>query len=147
MSREKATEYTDWNRILLALRGRIHSQSIYKGKPRLGCYNRQQRRNCSQRSASLSVYEHQLETCLNAFHIPDDYQERLLEAHRKLEAAYADVQEERANLESRLKRAKRLFEFGDYTEAEYLARRDDLIRQLESLQPVPKQTNQLNKLA
>ena len=89
--------------------GRIHSQIIYTREPRLGCYNRQQRRNCPQRSASLSVYEHQLEKHLNVFHIPDDYQERLLEAHWKLEAAYVDVQEERTNLESRLKRVKRMF--------------------------------------
>jgi hypothetical protein len=36
---------------------------------------------------------------------------------------------------------------GDYTEAEYIARRDDLLRQLESLQPVPKQSDHLEKLA
>ena len=82
-----------------------------------------------------------------AFHILDDYQVRLLEVHRKLEAAYGDVQVERVNLESRPMWAKRLFEFGDYTEAEYLTRRDDLILQLQSLKPVPKQTSQPNKLA
>ena len=49
-----------------------------------------------------------------AFHILYDYQERPLEAHRKLEVTYGDVQEERANLENKLKRGKRLFEFSDY---------------------------------
>ena len=47
------------------------------------------------------------------FHIPYDYQEWLLEDHRKLEVTYGDVQEERANLENKLKRGKRLFEFSD----------------------------------
>jgi len=37
-----------------------------------------------------------------------------MEAHRKLEVTYGDVQEERANLENRLKWGKRLFEFSDY---------------------------------
>jgi hypothetical protein len=46
-----------------------------------------------------------------------------------------------------LKRAKRLFELGDYTEAEYVARRDDLLRQLESLQPAPNQGDNLKRLA
>ena len=58
---------------------------------------------------------------LSAFQIPEDYQERLLEAHRKLADAYASAGEEKLKLEGRLKRAKRLFELGDYTEAEFLA--------------------------
>ena len=53
-------------------------------------------------------------TICYVYHIPYDYQERLLEAHRKLEVTYGDVQEERANLENRLKWGKRLFEFSDY---------------------------------
>ena len=48
------------------------------------------------------------------FSHPYDYQERLLEAHRKLEVTSGDVQEEWANLENRLKRGKRLFDFSDY---------------------------------
>lgn len=127
--------------------GRIHTQFNYKGEPRLGCYNRQQRHNCPQRSASLSVYENQLEEYLKAFHIPEDYQELLLEAHRKLESAYSNLEEERTNLVGRLKRTKRLFELGDYTEAEYVARRDDLVRQMDALESAPDQTNHMNNLA
>jgi DNA invertase Pin-like site-specific DNA recombinase len=128
-------------------KGRIHSQNTYKGEPRLGCYNRQQTHDCAQRSANLSVYERQIEGYLATFHIPEDYQERLLEAHWKLETAYGSNIEDKAKLEGRLKRAKRLFELGDYTEAEYVARRDDLLRQLESLQPAPKQADHLKRLA
>ncbi len=40
-----------------------------------------------------------------------------------------------------------MFELGDYTEAEYVARRDDLLRQLESLKSVPDQTGHLDRLA
>jgi DNA invertase Pin-like site-specific DNA recombinase len=81
-------------------KGRIHSQYIYKGEPRLGCYNRQQRHDCSQRSANLSVYEGQIEAYLSTFHIPEDYQDRLLAVHRKLEEAYGNVEQEKAKLES-----------------------------------------------
>jgi DNA invertase Pin-like site-specific DNA recombinase len=127
--------------------GRIHAQNMYKGEPRLGCYNRQQSQDCPQKSANLSVYEGQIEGYLTTFHIPENYQERLLESHRNLETAYTNIEEERLKLADRLKRAKRLYELGDYTEAEYLARRDDLLRQMESLQPVTNQTAHLEKLA
>ena len=127
--------------------GRIHSQNRYKGEPRVGCYNRQQGHRCVQRSANLSVFESQIEAYLDTFHIPEDYQELLLEAHQKLEDAYENIKEQMGKLENRLKRAKRLFELGDHTEAEYLARRDDLIRQMDSLQSAPHKADHLEKLA
>ena len=64
-----------------------------------------------------------------------------------MESAYSNLEEERTNLVGRLRRTKRLFELGDYTEAEYVARRDDLLRQMEALESAPDQTNHLNKLA
>lgn len=36
---------------------RIHTQYVYRGEPRLGCYGRQKGGGCNQKSASLSVYE------------------------------------------------------------------------------------------
>ena len=62
--------------------GRIHTQYVHRGEPRLGCYSRQKGLGCTQRSANLSVYEAQIEASLDAFHIPTDYQAQILEARR-----------------------------------------------------------------
>ena len=127
--------------------GRIHTQYVYQGEPRLGCYNRQRGFGCLQKSASLSVYEFQLLDFLTTFHIPEDYQERLLEAHRKLEAAYDDQEEQKANLERQLKRVKELYDWGDYTRAEYQSRRDYIVKQLQALAPRPNGVEHLERLA
>ena len=128
-------------------KGRIHSQFVYKGQPRLGCYNRQKGWGCRQRSASLPVYESQIMAYLTAFHIPEDYQERILEAHRKLEAAYSDTEAKRARLERQLKRAKDLYEWGDYSRSEYQARRDGLLKRLDGLRPAAAGADHLERLA
>ena len=64
-----------------------------------------------------------------------------------MESAYSNTEQEELKLAGRLKRTKRLFELGDYTEAEYLARRDDLLRQMETLRPVSNHTDHLKRLA
>jgi site-specific DNA recombinase len=122
-------------------KGHVHSQYVYKGQPRLGCYNRQQGRGCEQKSANSSVYEVQLEAYLAAFHVPEDYQERILDYHRKLEAAYDDAEQMRAVLEARLRRLRELYEWGDCTKAEYETRKADILKQLEAIAPT------LDKLA
>ena len=81
------------------------------------------------------------------FHIPGDYQERILEYHRKLEAAYNDAEQERTVLEVRLKRLRELYEWDDITKAEYETRRDQVLRQLETLVPVLGHTDHLDKFA
>ena len=101
---------------------------MYKGEPRLGCYHRQKGWGCTQKSSNLSVYEAQIRDYLGAFHIPKDYQERILEYHRKLESAYSD-------------------EWGDYTRAEYESRKEAVARQLEALAPRLTETDHLDKLA
>ena len=53
----------------------------------------------------------------------------------------------RRQLELRLKRAKELYELGDYTKAEYLSRRDDILRQVEALEPATRSTEDLERLA
>lgn len=70
---------------------------------------------------------------LASFHIPDDYQTRILEAHAELETRRGEVEQERKRLETQLRRARELYEWGDYTKAQYLARRDDVSLRLESL--------------
>ena len=127
--------------------GRVHTQCKYRGEPGLGCYNRQKGFGCLQKSASLSAYEDQLLAYLTAFHIPEDYLERILESHRRLEAAYDDQEERKAKLERQLKRSKELYEWGDYTRTGYQARRVDILKQLQALTPRSDGTEQLEKLA
>ena len=100
-----------------------------------------------QKSANLSVYEVQLLDYMRAFHIPQDYQARILEYQGKLEAAYSDAEDERSALESRLKRLRELYEWGDYTRAEYQGRRDEVFKQLEALSPSLQTTDHLDRLA
>jgi site-specific DNA recombinase len=127
--------------------GRVHTQYVYQGQPRLGCYNRQKGWGCQQKSTSLTVYESQILAYLSTFQIPEDYQDKIVEAHRKLEAAYSGAEQERAKLESQLKRAKELYEWGDYTKVNYQARRDSILKQLAALTPTTKGTEHLERLA
>ncbi len=93
------------------------------------------------------MYEEQLEGYLHTFHIPEDYQERILDHHRKLEAAYDDAEKERAVLEGRLRRLKEMYEWGDYTRAAYETRKIDIVKQLDALTPTLGKTDHLDKLA
>ena len=84
---------------------------------------------------------------LNSFHIPDDYQHRILEAHRKLQSAYDDVSKQRATLERRLQRVKELYEWGHKSKEEYWADYNMIQAQLQSLAPAKDQGKSLEKLA
>jgi len=63
-----------------------------------------------QKSANISVYEGQLISYLTTFHIPEDYQQRILAAQQELEKSYSEAEAEKERLEHRLKRAKELYE-------------------------------------
>jgi len=127
-------------------KGRIHTGSARNGKKRLMCASRVQGKGCQQKSALLEIYEGQLEAYLENFQIPEDYQERLLEEQRKLEAAYDDTQKRRVELESRQERIKKLFIWGDIAEPDYLAQKETIQRELRSLEP-PKDLKVLGRLA
>ena len=93
------------------------------------------------------MYEAQIVPYLETFHIPVDYQQRLLDSHRKLELAYCDIEQQRATIEKQLQRAKELYEWGDYSKAEYHARRDELMSQLKALPPTESNAEHLDRLA
>ena len=128
-------------------KGRIHTQGHYHDEPRLGCYTRGKGLSCGQKSANLSIYEAQLLSYLGTFHIPEDYQQRILQAQQELEKAYSDTEAQKKRLESQLNRAKELYVLGDYGKAEYEAQRDKILDQLRSL-IVPRQpAEHLEKMA
>jgi len=79
---------------------------------RLQCANRVDNGTCSQPSAYLDVYERQLVRYLRAFHIPEDFQEKILDAHLKLRSAYDEVDQKRAKLREQLERLKDLYQLG-----------------------------------
>ncbi len=84
---------------------------------------------------------------LNTFHIPEDYQKRILEAQKELEKAYNDASAQKEQLERQLKRVRELYDWGDSPKAEYETRRDEILVQLRSL-AVPKQpAEHIEKLA
>jgi len=128
-------------------KGRIHTQYHYHGEPRLGCYTRQKGQDCRQKSSNLSIYEGQVESYLNTFHIPEDYQRRILEAQQELEKAYTDVGAQKERLERQLKRARELYEWGDYSKAEYETRRDKILDQLTILTVPHQPAEHLEKMA
>ena len=128
-------------------KGRIHVSFIKQGRPRLGCYNRSKGWDCPQKSALLEVYEGQLAEYLGTFRIPEDYQQRILEAHHRMEAAYTHPAEEKTKLSTRLERLKDLYNWGDLGKSEYLKEREIVQRQLRALTATESGVSALGKLA
>ena len=123
---------------------------IHRGhndKPRVYCRGRTQGADCNCKATFLGIYEAQIEWYLENFVIPEDYQERILEAHRKLETAYDDLAKRRATLENRLARIKELYEWGHKAKDDYLADYDAIQRELKVLASPEDKGETLNLLA
>ena len=84
---------------------------------------------------------------LKNFHIPEDYQRQIFEGYRALEEAYDDSMAVKERLERQLNRAKELYEWGDYSRAEYLIRRANIVKQLDALRTGPTSSESLKRLA
>ena len=128
-------------------KGRIHVTFTKRGKHRLGCYNRAKGWECSQKSALLEVYEEQIGEYLSTFHIPPDYQSRILDSHRKLQSAYDNTDSERAKWEAQLGRIRNLYKWGDMSREEYLKEKESIQKELKALAPAESQAQDLDKLA
>jgi hypothetical protein len=128
-------------------KGRIHVGTSHNGKRRMLCYNRSKGWDCPQKSALLEVYEYQIEQYLETFHIPDDYQARILEAHKKLQTAYDDTEREQGRLKAKLERLKKLFAWGDLTEKQYLVEKENTLEALRVLIPPETKSRALEGLA
>ena len=114
--------------------GRIHISCVKNGKPRMGCYNRAKGWDCPQKSASLDLYEQQLRAYLEMFYIPEDYQQKILDTHKKLQESY-DVEKEQKQLQARLGRLKELYKWGDIGREEYHREKEQIEGQLAKLTP------------
>ena len=89
------------------------------GRLRVYCSGRAEGLNCSNRGTFLDIYESQIEWYLRHFIIPNDYQEKILDAHRKLESYYDDTNKRREILENSITRLKELYKWGHITKEEY----------------------------
>ena len=117
------------------------------GRVRLVCANRIKNRTCLQPSGYLDLYEEQLMEYFSSFHIPEDYQCRILEAHRKLQSAYDDISKQKVVFERRLQRVRELYEWGHKSREEYWADYNMIQAQLQSLAPAEDQARGLERLA
>ncbi len=119
----------------------------HNGKPRAYCRGRSQGSVCNCKATFLEVYEAQVQWYLEHFVIPDDYQDKILEAHRKLEKAYDEVGKRRHQLQNRLQRIKDLYKWEHIDRQNYLREYNDLQRELSALTPAEENGKTLDKLA
>jgi len=126
---------------------KLHIESRIGDRRRVECYARKQGLPCSQRSAFLDVYEAQVHEYLRSFHIPEDYQERILAMYLAVRKDLAPAQQDRGRLESRLERLKEMYEWGDVSREKYLAERTEIQKQLAALAPADESGQRLDRLA
>jgi len=119
---------------------------VKDGKVRLGCYNRIKGWDCPQKSALLDVYEEQIKAYLDTFHIPEDYQQRILQMHHELQNSY-DIDQERKQLLSALGRLRDLYTWGDMEKSEYQNQKVQIESQLARITPFQQSAETLQRLA
>jgi hypothetical protein len=90
--------------------------------------------------------DRQIGAYLETFHIPEDYQQRIMEMHRKLLDNY-DIEKEQRQLTARLDRVKDLYKWGDITVEEYQRDKDQIQRELAKLTPFQDSSDTLQRLA
>lgn len=125
---------------------RIHISCVKNGKPRMGCYNRAKGWDCRQKSAPLDLYEQQVRAYLEMFVIPEDYQHKILDMHKKLQQSY-DIEKEQKQLQSKLQRLKDLYKWGDISREDYQREKEETVSQLTKLIPFNVSTELLKKFA
>ena len=116
-----------------------------RGRVRIVCNGRIKSGDCNQPSTFLDVYEQQLMVYLRAFRIPEDYQEKILEAQSKLEVSYS-VENEKKAMKGRLNRIKELYEWGHKSREEYLSAYTAIHRKLQELTPADVRPQTLERL-
>lgn len=127
--------------------GSIRMQTSPKGRARVYCASRAKNSGCDFSGTFLDVYERQVEWYLTTFIIPDDYQQRILEAHRKVTAAYDETEDKRRGLEASLARLKDQYRWGHIGQEEYLKEYRETELQLRQLTPVTSSEDNLKRLA
>jgi len=92
------------------------------------------------------VYEAQVSEYLRRFVIPEDYQARILALYRHLDPAMGDSESMKRELEGRLERIRKLYEWGDKPEEEYLAESREIKEELSHITPEEQRPDILAQL-
>ncbi len=109
----------------------IHKDN--KGRPRIFCGARKQGLKCQNRGTYLSVYENQFLKYMKTFVIPEDYQERILALYASLSENRREAQSMKLSLLERMERLKKLYQWGDIPESEYLTESKDIKQELKNI--------------
>ncbi len=105
--------------------------------PRYYCATRRADNSCDQPIIPAEQVEHQLARFLTGFAPNPDIREQILHRLSANTPETNDTVERRESLEERLDRTRDLYELGDLTRPEYIARRDAINTELASLTPEP----------
>ena len=122
----------------------IHQNT--RGRARIYCRDRVKKGDCPNRGTFLDVYEDQVLEYLRKFVIPEDYRERIMALYRGLEAEEESSTQVRVELEGRLVRLRKLFEWGDIEEDTYLADSTEIKEELANLAPVNRNVDVMEQL-
>jgi DNA invertase Pin-like site-specific DNA recombinase len=125
----------------------IAAHQTKQGKPRVYCRGRAKGLQCNCKGTFLEVYETQIQWYLENFVIPQDYQGKIMDSHRKLETAYDDTEKHRSQLQNRLLRLQEQHEWGHIAKDEYLDKHNEIKRELNVLRPPEASSNNLDRLA
>jgi site-specific DNA recombinase len=126
--------------------GRMQVTENWGGRVRYYCRSKAQNRTCTAKGTYLDVYERQVLGYLGKVRLPDDYQERIMALVRELRPAASSEAHERQELEARLERTKRLYQWGDIAEDEYRATKTEITRRLRALTPETEERDRLAQL-
>lgn len=115
----------------------MRAQASEYEKARYRCSSRDRALPCPAQHAYISEAKlvPQIEEMMRRLVWPDAIKRRVREIVSDDQQA-AQIERERKKLEQQLARAKKLYEMGDYTDAEYMQRRDDITIRLKAMVPV-----------
>ena len=106
-----------------------------KGGGRIGRTERARGEGCVNRGTFLDVYEEQVKEYLTRFVIPSDYQAQILKLYGHIQHVDTNHESKQKELAGRLERIRKLYEWGDKPEAEYLYESGQIKQELAELVP------------
>lgn len=126
---------------------KMRIQTNHNGRPRIYCAGKAEGLGCKNKGTFLDVYEKQIQWYLEYFIIPENYQQKILEAHQKLESTCDDDGRQKQVLQSSLQRIKELFKWGHISREEYLDEYDKIQQKFAETNAEANRHDTLGKLA
>lgn len=125
---------------------KMRIQMSINGRPRIYCSGRSEGLGCKNSGTFLDVYENQIQWYLEHFMIPDDYQSKIVEAHKQLNSTNS-ISKQKGSLQRQLDRIKELYQWGHLTTAQYKADFNRIQNRLLEIQCSGHDNGVLKKLA